>query len=144
MSTEWNPTHIYAVAGTYKATLTVTNDVGSAKKQVTIIVKPPANKKPVAKFIQDEHVGKVPLTVQFTDTSNNNPTSYHWDFGDGSTSDDKNPSHTYQNAGVYKIHLTVTNSAGSDSATRVVNARAEMVVLVMGPEPESLSFFMVS
>jgi PKD repeat protein len=122
-SSEQSPTHLYTIAGTYTATLTVTNEAGSASNQVIITVQPPAEKKPVARFTQDEHAGIVPLTVQFTDTSMNNPTSYLWEFGDGITSSDKNPSHIYQKPGVYKIRLTVTNSAGTDSTTRVVNVR---------------------
>jgi PKD repeat protein len=119
-STVKNPTYTYTKTGTYIASLKVTNAAGSSTKQVTITVQPPAVKKPVAQFTQDMHVGKVPLTVHFTDTSNNNPTSYFWQFGDGSTSTDKNPSHTYKKEGVYMIRLTATNSAGSDSTTRVV------------------------
>ena len=77
-------------------------------------------KKPVASFNQDKYSGNVPLTVRFTDTSKNNPTSYLWSFGDGRTSTDKNPSHTYTKVGVYVIHLTATNSAGSDTSRSVV------------------------
>ena len=77
-------------------------------------------KKPVASFNQDKYSGNVPLTVRFTDTSKNNPTSYLWSFGDGRTSTDKNPSHTYTKVGVYIIHLTATNSAGSDTSRSVV------------------------
>jgi PKD repeat protein len=119
-STDQNPTHIYTVAGTYTAKLTVTNAGGSANKQVTITVQPPTVKKPVAKFTQDKYSGKVPLTVKFTDKSQNNPTSYLWNFGDGSTSTDKNPSHTYKKIGGYIVRLKATNSAGSDSTTSVV------------------------
>jgi PKD repeat protein len=119
-STLKNPTYTYTKPGTYKAILTVTNVVGTASKQVTITVQPPMVKKPVAKFTQDKYSGKVPLTVQFMDESKNKPTSYLWRFGDGSISTDKNPSHTYTKVGVYMIHLTATNSAGSDSTTSYV------------------------
>jgi large repetitive protein len=98
----------------------VTNAVGSASKQVTITVQPPMVKKPVAKFSQDTHSGRVPLTVHFIDESKNNPSSYLWRFGDGSTSIEKNPTHTFTKAGVYMIHLTTTNAAGSDSTTSII------------------------
>jgi PKD repeat protein len=119
-STEKSPKHIYKVAGTYTATLSVKNEGGSSEKQVTITVQPQTVKKPVAKFTQDKYSGKVPLTITFTDKSTNSPTSYLWRFGDGSTSTDRNPSHTYTKVGVYLIRLTVTNSAGSDSTTGIV------------------------
>jgi PKD repeat protein len=119
-STEKNPTRKYTKAGVYTATLTVTNSGGSASKQVTITVNAPAIKKPSAQFTQNKYTGKVPLTVQFTDRSLNNPSSYLWQFGDGSTSTEKNPSHIYTRAGIYTPRLTATNSAGSDSSIGLV------------------------
>jgi PKD repeat protein len=116
-STEQNPVHMFTTAGTYSVTLTVTNDGGSASKSMTITVNP---KKPVARFDQNKYSGKIPLTVKFTDKSTNNPTSYLWRFGDGATSTEKNPTHTYTQPGVYIVRLTATNSGGSDSATSFV------------------------
>jgi PKD repeat protein len=118
-STEQNPVHKFTTAGTFTVTLTVTNDGGSNSKSMTITVNP---KKPVARIDQDKYTGKVPLTVKFTDKSTNNPTSYLWQFGDGSTSTEKNPTHTYTKAKVYIVRLTATNSGGSDSATSIVIA----------------------
>jgi PKD repeat protein len=60
---------------------------------------------------------KTGLSVEFTDTSTNNPTSWDWDFGDGETSTDQNPTHVYaQEWGVrnYVVTLMATNYAGSD------------------------------
>jgi C1A family cysteine protease len=50
---------------------------------------------PVANFTANITSGFAPLTVQFNDTSNNNPTSWLWNFGDGSTSTMENPIHSY-------------------------------------------------
>ena len=118
-STEQNPVHKFTTAGTFTVTLTVTNDGGSNSKSMTITVNP---KKPVARIDQDKYMGKVPLTVKFTDKSTNNPTSYLWQFGDGATSTEKNPTHTYTRAGVHILRFTATNSGGSDSATSIVIA----------------------
>lgn len=57
-------------------------------------------------------------TINFTDNSNNNPTSWLWDFGDGNTSTSQNPSHTYAAAGVYTVTLTAYNSGGSDQVVQ--------------------------
>lgn len=62
-------------------------------------------------------MGLAPLTVRFTDTSLNIPTAWSWDFGDGNTSSDKNPVHTYKYGGRYSVALTATNSAGSTTIT---------------------------
>lgn len=76
---------------------------------------PPA---PVADFSWSQLAGG--RTVNFTDTSTNNPTSWLWNFGDGSTSTQQNPSHTYATANTYAVSLTATNGGGSDGRTRNV------------------------
>jgi PKD repeat protein len=73
---------------------------------------------PVAGFTGTPTSGSVPLTVQFTDTSTNSPTSWSWDFGDGNTSTAQNPANTYSTAGNYTVSLTATNTAGSNTATQ--------------------------
>jgi hypothetical protein len=59
-------------------------------------------------------------TIQFSDTSSGTPTSWLWDFGDGGTSTQQNPSHAYAAAGNYSVKLTVTNAGGSSQAVKVV------------------------
>ncbi len=54
-------------------------------------------------------------TISFLDNSLNMPNSWFWDFGDGNTSTQENPTHTYQSQGVYTVSLTVTNGLGTDS-----------------------------
>lgn len=57
-----------------------------------------------------------PALIQFTSTSSGNPTSYIWDFGDGTgTSSLQNPSHNYANSGLYTVTLTVSNGSSTDS-----------------------------
>ncbi|WP_321423188.1 PQQ-binding-like beta-propeller repeat protein [uncultured Methanobacterium sp.] len=53
------------------------------------------------------------LTQQFNGSSTGNPSSWKWDFGDGNTSTEQNPQHTYSKAGKYTITLTVTLQDGS-------------------------------
>jgi len=66
---------------------------------------------PVPNFTASPVYGTVPLAVQFTDLSTNNPTAWIWDFGDGSMSGvlDRNPVHTYNKVGTYNVTLTVFN-----------------------------------
>ena len=52
--------------------------------------------------------------IVFTDKSTSSPTSWAWDFGDGGTSTDKNPTHTYTASGKYTVKLTATNANGKD------------------------------
>src|SRR5690606_37320870 len=65
------------------------------------------------------------LDVQFTNQSSGAITSYQWDFGDGQTSADPNPLHTYAASGAYNVTLTVVSSDGrTDSITQQVNIAA--------------------
>lgn len=61
------------------------------------------------------------LTAQCTNTSTD-ATSYLWDFGDGNTSTDANPTHIYSDTGDYVITLTVTGPCGTDVTTQNMNA----------------------
>jgi PKD repeat protein len=72
---------------------------------------------PVAAFSGSPTSGTEPLSVSFTDSSANTPTSWLWDFGDGNTTGDtdQNPVHLYESTGIYTVNLTATNAYGSDS-----------------------------
>ncbi len=61
-----------------------------------------------------------PLTVIFYDISTGSPTAWNWDFGDGdlTNSTNQHPIHTYMNAGIYSVNLTVTNARGTDTRTK--------------------------
>ncbi|HRH65623.1 MAG TPA: GEVED domain-containing protein, partial [Bacteroidia bacterium] len=60
--------------------------------------------------------------TDFTSTSINTPTNYHWDFGDGDTSDVASPTHSYASNGTYTVTLIAWNASGSDTATYSVQA----------------------
>jgi len=61
-------------------------------------------------FTADETKGSAPLTVRFTSACQGNPTSYYWNFGDGATSGEKNPTHTYTVPGTYSVTLKIMNA----------------------------------
>jgi PKD repeat protein len=83
-------------------------------KAFAVAATPP----PDARFTATPKKGKVPLTVGFKDRSLRKPTSWSWDFGDGQTSTDRNPVHTYTKAGIYTVSLTAKNGGGQDTATK--------------------------
>jgi PKD repeat protein len=89
---------------------------------------------PVARFSGTPATGTAPLTVTFTDLSLRTPTSWTWSFGDGNTSTLKNPSNVYSSPGLYTVSLTVTNSAGSNSTTKLnyINVTEGAVAPVAG------------
>jgi PKD repeat protein len=126
-STERQPNHTYGTVGTYTVTLRVTDDGGSSNEsssQVTVTTAgtPPSNRAPQAEF----GLNCGDLTCAFTDRSSDDDgtvVSRHWDFGDGESSSDRNPSHTYRAAGDYKVQLTVRDDGGAD-ASKVHTAKA--------------------
>lgn len=126
-STEKNPKHTYSEAGNYNVVLTVNNEKGSNSKtqEVTVQSEPvPEKVDPVANFNADTTSGPAPLSVQFTDLSQN-ANEWNWDFGDGATSTEQNPDYTYFSAGNYTVVLTVNNENGSSSKTLNINVEGE-------------------
>ena len=99
---------------------------------------------PVAQFTSTAVIGFAPLTVQFTDSSLNMPTSWTWDFGDGNSSSLQNPVYTYYSGGQYTVLLTAVNDAGSDiyNATNYVSVYSPgfSVNPVTGSAPLTVTF----
>ncbi len=101
-------------ASTVTVTVHSTGAAGAAVTQMaTIRIQ---GDRPVASFTYDK--GDTELAVQFVDTSTAPGTLiYSWNFGDGGSSVDPNPTHTYSAAGMYNVVLTVTAAGFSDTAT---------------------------
>lgn len=112
-STQKNPFKIYTSAGSYNVALKVTDNNGCA----TLLVKP-GFVKPTdgvkADFNTSQPVNcKPPELISFTNLSTGPGTlSYNWNFGDGGTSTQQNPSHTYTTAALFNIQLIVTSNQG--------------------------------
>ncbi|KKG11919.1 cell surface protein [Methanosarcina sp. 2.H.A.1B.4] len=122
-STDTNPTHSYSLAGNYTVNLTVRNLKGTDSKTAVITVSEEEGDKndvlPVANFETNVTSGYAPLSVLFTDRSQD-ATSRSWDFGDGVTSTELNPTHTYSLVGTYPAKLTVSNANGTTSKTILI------------------------
>jgi PKD repeat protein len=128
-STVKNPVHTYLAPGTYTVSLTASNAGGSNSVTQTdyIAVSAAAIPAPVAGFTGTPTSGAAPLTVTFTDTSTSAIpiASWLWDFGDGTSSTDVNPTHIYTNVGIYVVNHTVTNTIGNwSSAFETIMATA--------------------
>ena len=127
LSTVQNLSVTFTIPCTRSISLVAMNSYGwSAPKTVVInvvnqTVTPTTTPAtiPTAAFTAAPVWGPAPLSVQFTDTSMNSPTSWLWTFGDGFASIDRHPNHTYTTAGMYAVNLRVTNDGGSDSELKV-------------------------
>ena len=100
-------------AGEYCVTVTDNNGC-SVDDCATIVTLSPT---PIANFEANQTSACGSITVQFTNNSQY-ATSYLWNFGDGASSEEQSPTHTYSTAGNYTVSLTATNSAGSDTETK--------------------------
>lgn len=116
-STQQNPTRTnctMAMAGTYTCTISLNGQTNNATTEVVIYPQPTAN------FNYTSVCKGTP--TQFTSTSTTNPSgqqmTYRWNFGDGGTSSEQNPSHTYAQAGNYNVTLTTTTGGGACSSQK--------------------------
>lgn len=119
-STEQHPDYIYQDTGVFTVTLIVSNN--GCRDTLRIIdyiqIKPP-----IARFV-DSAGCLDPFTRKFIDRSIG-ATSWFWEFGDGNTSVQQNPTHTYAAPGSYMIRLTVKNDTCEHSTQRQVNIISE-------------------
>ncbi|WP_152267428.1 PKD domain-containing protein [Agriterribacter humi] len=129
LSNTQNPATTYSQPGTYTVTLVVRNASGAnaVTKTGYITVYP----SPTASLSADITTACLPATIQFTGTASTTVgtiSDWSWDFGDGGTSNQQNPQHTYTETGYYNVALTVTSSNG---CTRRVS-RARYIRMVSG------------
>ena len=119
-SFEQHPEHAYRTPGDHVATLTVSREqyVSSTQRTVT----GPARSSKNVDFLVSSPRGRVPFVVEFFNQSQSGATKWHWDFGDGETSDDEEPVHTYVGRGHYLVTLIATYADGTSSRTRWVEA----------------------
>jgi PKD repeat protein len=140
-STDPNPVHVYNSAGTFTAVLTVTDNSGMIDTDSIVITatapQQPSNQSPVAVAGADKTSGNAPLTVNFSSAGSNDLdgtiAGYSWNFGDGTSSNQANPLHIYNNAGSYTATLTVTDNNGA-------TASSSLVITAVQPAANTLIF----
>src|ERR1035437_1034019 len=124
-SIEHNPKHTYSATGNYTVNLTVNDNNGTNSKILEIVVHEGSNNDqilPVANISSNVTSGYAPLSVLFTDRSQN-AIVWNWNFGDGATSTEQNPVHTYPAEGTYTVNLKVSNSNGTASKTATITVQ---------------------
>ncbi|MBL0019117.1 MAG: PKD domain-containing protein [Bacteroidetes bacterium] len=128
-----SPPHTYTANGTYSVSLTVTGLNGCThtvtQNNLVQIIPPVAN----FNFVGIQ-AGCMPRTINFTNTSTTTfgvITTYQWDFGDGSNSNNVSPNHTYTTPGTWTVTLIVTTSGGCTD-TLVMPA-----LISTGPNPQA-------
>lgn len=115
ISTDKNPVHVYSEPGVYTVTQTISDGNQFVENTQVINVKDIFS----VDFAVDANVSFKNLTVNFTDLSSGDINGWLWDFGDGNTSFEQNPVHTYSGDGNYNVTLTVFNEVKSLNVTKV-------------------------
>ncbi len=109
-STNPSPSHTYTTAGTYDVQLVVTTDLGCSDSILQVINVDPL---PAADFTSvDACLGQGNSFTDGTTISSGTVASWDWDFGDGNTSTQQSPNHTYTSSGTYTVELTATSANG--------------------------------
>ncbi len=126
-----NPSHTYLAAGSYNATVTVTDNLGSTASD-SVAVTVTGNQAPVAAASSDVISGKTPLLVSFDGSgstdSDDGIASWDWDFGDANFATGATPpAHSYTTAGTYTATLTVTDVLGATDSSSVVITVADNI-----------------
>jgi PKD repeat protein len=126
--TTQSPTHTFNGTGIFTVMLTVGNGMNTSTATTTITVTSPTVTWVDASYTPDVTDGDYPLEVVFTDTSTGSPvpSSWDWNFGDGSPNvTTQSPTHTFTAAGTYTVMLTVWNSAENhDTTTATITVTA--------------------
>ena len=103
---------------------------------INLVVNPTGEEEPIADFSANKTTVAINETVSFSDESSFAPTSWAWDFGDGTTSTEQNPTHSYAEVGTYTVQLTVENENGSDTEIKENYITVEQgVVCISDPCP---------
>lgn len=124
-STEQNPTHIYNDGGEYMVCLTITDSTSQCEN---IMCQPiwvgngnPGCEAGFYYYPSGDSInpgnGWSIQEMQFIDASAGMPDTWHWDFGDGITSEEQNPIHYFDNEGVYNVCLTISSEIDSCFST---------------------------
>ena len=136
-TTEARVTYKYTVAGTYSASLTVTDNQGATNTTSTPVIitgQTEENLAPTARLTTSVTEGAIPLEVTFDGSTStdpeDSPLTYNWNFGDGASGQGVTSTHIYTSPGSFTATLTVTDDIGATSSTTTtINAEEETTEL---------------
>ncbi len=141
-STDKEPVHTYVSTGKYEAILTATDDEGnSCDSLMTVVVSSEDENDPPAVRVQASTLTALTgleNSISFravTEDPEGDSLTYLWDFGDGTSSSEKNPTHSYGAAGEYQPSVTVTDANGASSSAHIC-----LLVLPVLEEEDTTTF----
>ncbi|MDP5172037.1 MAG: PKD domain-containing protein [Bacteroidia bacterium] len=113
-----NFSYFFDTVGVYQVKLRVTDANGCQDSMIQKIYR---HGIPVVAFFASDTIGCAPEAISFLDRSFPTPRIWDWSFGDGNTSNQQNPVHTYQNDGIYTVKLRITDQNGCFNEITKVN-----------------------
>jgi PKD repeat protein len=120
VSSEKDPSHIFERAGTYMVKLVASKEGKQEEETVEIkVVEAIPGLNPKAAFSSSKTTCEAPCTVVFTNSSEN-ADRYRWDFGNGTSSEEVNPTCTFNNSGNFKVKLTALRNGQEDEITQEI------------------------
>ena len=117
-STNTNSSYNYVNSGEYYPTLLLTDISGC---QTTYNLDTVQAGLDLTNFLARPSTGCAALEVDFTNSAPPSATSFHWDFGDGNTSTDPNPTHLYDTIGSYTVIFSCSDNSGCSSSYTIQN-----------------------
>jgi PKD repeat protein len=118
------PVHLFTAKGEYTVTLTASDNNNATNTYSSVLEVG----FPMAGFTYVGNQG----TVVFTNSSNN-ATSYLWDFGDGATSTEENPTHIFASGGNYKVTLTAIDGIDENILESDVFVNSKVLPTILSP-----------
>jgi uncharacterized protein YkwD len=134
------PTVVYPISGVYDVTVTAHNPIGSASYTSQITVVPHVN----ADFLPEDKTPGLDTAVTFLNVGGGQqPVQYQWDFGDGTTSTEADPTHVFSKPGTYLVQLVAENAFGKAESSQTVTVGvppvADVVVAESAPAGSQLA-----
>jgi PKD repeat protein len=127
-SNDMNPTYTFKSSGQFIVKLTaIRNDQQHVATHEIAVGNAPPPAAPIARFTPSRTNCMVPCSIDFTNQSQN-ATSYRWEFGDGTSSTEANPSHRYNALGQYQVKLFAINAAGQIPEVKTIAVGASVNV----------------
>ncbi len=136
-SSAQTPSYAYSTAGSFTATLTVTDNKGATgRSNATVTVTNGGTNTPPIANVHGPYSGNTNSNIPFSSSGSHDPdgtiSTYTWDFGDGATSNTRNPAHAYTTAGTYNVTLTVTDNGGLSTEARTTATITDGGATVLG------------
>ncbi|MEO1087348.1 MAG: PKD domain-containing protein, partial [Acidobacteriota bacterium] len=94
-------------------------EISATRTRISYAATPPV--PPTADFDWAPKPPAAGVPVELIDQSSDTPTFWSWNFGDGATSDEQHPVHTFAEPGLYLVTLAVGNGLGIDTTSRVLD-----------------------